>query len=47
MIQQGDQPISAMMVGEMGIKTALVGSKTILERPGGYVYLQLETKEGE
>lgn len=47
MIGQGEQPITALMVGEMGIKTVLAGTQPILERPGGYVYLQLETKEGE
>lgn len=47
MIRQGEQPVSTLMVGEMGIKSALVGLQPILERPGAYVYIQLETKEGE
>lgn len=42
----GEQPIVALRVGEMGIKTVLVGDEPILERPGSYVYLQLDTKEG-
>lgn len=47
MIGQGEELVSILMVGEMGIKTARIGVQPVLERPGGYVYLQLETKEGE
>ena len=43
---QGEQPIAALMVGKMGIKTVSLGDEPIWERPGGYVYLQLDTEEG-
>lgn len=34
-----------MMVGSMGIKTVAVGAEIIYTRPGGYIYIELETKE--
>lgn len=33
------------MVGSMGIKTVAVGAEIIYTRPGGYIYIELETKE--
>ena len=33
------------MVGAMGIKTVSVGAEIIYTRPGGYIYIELETKE--
>ena len=34
-----------LMVGPMGVKTVAVGSEIIYTRPGGYIYIELETKE--
>lgn len=46
-IAQGTQPISDMFIGDMGIKTVLVGSESIYERPGGFLYIELNTKESK
>lgn len=45
MINVGTEQIASLFTGEMGIKTALVGDETIYSRPGGYFYLELNTKE--
>lgn len=45
MIYDGADQISALMVGEMGVKTVAVGDEIIYTRPGGYFYLELDTKE--
>lgn len=37
--------IETIFTGEMGIKTVVVGEEIIYTRPGGYFYLELETKE--
>ena len=37
--------ISALLLGDMGVKTVALGGETVLERPGGYVYLILEEEE--
>lgn len=42
MVYNGKDPITSLMVGQMGIKTAKVGSTTIYNRPGSYVYIKLE-----
>ena len=33
------------MVGAIGIKIVAVGAEIIYTRPGGYIYIELETKE--
>lgn len=43
MVYNGKDPITSLMVGQMGIKTAKVGSTTIYNRPGSYIYIKLET----
>lgn len=45
MIYAGAEQIASLMVGNMGIKTAAVGAETIYTRPGGYLYIELNTKE--
>lgn len=45
MIYAGAEQIASLMVGEMGIKTVAIGDETIYTRPGGYFYLELDTKE--
>ncbi|MDM8237990.1 hypothetical protein QUW63_02590 [Pseudoflavonifractor phocaeensis] len=47
MIQQGNQPIMDLMVGDMGIQTVLAGTEPVFQRQGAYVYIQLETEKGE
>lgn len=45
MIYAGAEQIASLMAGNMGIKTAAIGDDTIYTRPGGYFYLELDTKE--
>jgi len=45
MIYAGAEQIASLMVGNMGIKTAAIGADTIYTRPGGYLYIELNTKE--
>lgn len=45
MIYEGSEKISTFMLGAMGIKTVSVGDETIYTRPGGYLYIELNTKE--
>lgn len=45
MIYEGTDQIAPVMVGEMGIKNVIIGDETIYARPGGYFYLELDTKE--
>lgn len=45
MIYDGQDQIASLMVGDMWIKTVAVGDETIYTRPGGYFYLELDTKE--
>lgn len=45
MVYEGAEPITSFMIGEMGIKTAAVGGDTLYSRPGGFIYLELNTKE--
>lgn len=41
----GEQSPAGLFVGEMGVKTACVGEQTLYERPGGYVFLELESEK--
>ena len=45
MIYAGAEQIASLMAGNMGIKTAAIGADTIHTRPGGYLYIELNTKE--
>lgn len=45
MIYAGAEQIASLMVGNMGIKTAAIGADTIYTRSGGYLYIELNTKE--
>lgn len=47
MIYAGAEQIASLMVGNMGIKTAAIGADTIYTRPGGYLYIELNTKEND
>ena len=47
MINVGTEQISSLFAGEMGIKSALIGDEVIYSRPGGYFYLELNTKEND
>lgn len=44
MIYDGTDQVTPL-IGEMGIKTVAIGDETIYTRPGGYFYLELDTKE--
>lgn len=45
MIYEGTEQVSSLMIGAMGIKSAAIGAETIYTRPGGYLYIELNTKE--
>lgn len=45
MIHVGTEQIASLAVGETGIKTAAVGPETVYSRPGGYIYITLDTSE--
>lgn len=45
MVNVGDETIKTLFFGEMGIKTVLVGDETVYTRPGGYLYLNLQTQK--
>lgn len=45
MIYEGADQVASLTIGEMGIKNVSVGDATIYTRPGGYFYLELDTKE--
>lgn len=47
MINVGNDQITSLMIGEMGVKTAVIGETTVYTRSGGYVYLILDTTEKE
>lgn len=42
---EGQDQIASVMLGDMGIKTVYAGDDVIYNRPGGYFYLELDTKE--
>lgn len=44
-IYEGADQIASLTIGEMGIKNVAVGDEIIYTRPGGYFYLELDTKE--
>lgn len=39
----GTSEISSVMIGNMGVKSICVGDEKLYERPGGYVYICLDT----
>ena len=45
MIYAGAEQIASLIIGAMGIKSAAIGAETIYTRPGGYLYIELNTKE--
>ena len=45
MIYEGADQITSLMTGEMGIKTVYADDEIVYNRPGGYFYLELDTKE--
>lgn len=45
MISAGDDQIKDVFVGNMGIKEIIIGNEVIHIRPGGYLYIELDTKE--
>lgn len=46
MLEIGEEQVSALFTGVMGIKQAMVGNEPVYERQGSYIYIYLETKEG-
>lgn len=40
----GEKEVTGFYKGSMGIKKIFVGEKEVYNRPGGYVYLELDTK---
>lgn len=45
MISIGDDQIKEVFVGDTGIKEIMIGDETIYTRSGGYLYIELDTKE--
>lgn len=45
MLALGIKRILALFIGSMGIKSAHLGEKTIYERPGGFLYIELKSEE--
>ena len=45
MVHVGDKETKELFVGDMGIKEVAIGDEIIFNRPGGYFYLELITKE--
>ena len=43
----GTEPVSSLMLGDMGVKTAMLGGAEIYRRPGGYCYLTLDTSNSD
>lgn len=47
MVKIGEEELTTIFVGEMGIKQVCVGNESLYKRPGGYLYLELDTKGEE
>lgn len=46
MLAVGLKRILELFIGSMGIKSARLGTETIYERPGGFLYIELSEKKG-
>jgi len=46
-IRVGDSVIPLLFQGDMGIKRVYLGDELIYERPGGFFFLELDTKPDE
>lgn len=46
MITIGEEQLTELFTGEMGIKKACIGEEPIYTRPGGYLYIELSEKKG-
>ena len=44
-VEADGKAIESVMVGEMGIKQAIIGEKTVYNRTGSYFYLELKGKD--
>lgn len=44
MVNAEKSQISPLFIGDTGVKSIFIGTEKIYERPGGYVYLVLNTK---
>lgn len=45
MLAVGLKRILELFIGSMGIKSARLGTETIYERPGGFLYIELTSEE--
>lgn len=45
MVAAGSEPVRELRVGELGVRQVRVGEVPIYTREGGYVYIELNTKE--
>ena len=45
MLAVGIRRILELFIGSMGIKSAHLGEKTVHERPGGFLYIELTSEE--
>ena len=45
MLAVGIKRILELFIGSMGIKSARLGTETIYETPGGFLYIELTSEE--
>ena len=45
MLAVGIKRILELFIGSMGIKSARLGTETIYERPGSFLYIELKSEE--
>lgn len=43
----GTEPVASLMLGEMGVKNAMLGEAAVYSRPGGYIYIMLDTSNSD
>lgn len=45
MANNANEQSTSLFVGEQSIKTVMAGTKLVYNRPGGYVYINLDTTD--
>ena len=43
----GAESVASLMLGDMGVKDAVLGETVVYSRPGGYIFLMLDTSNSE
>lgn len=47
MVNVAKEQITSLFVGEQRIKTVMAGTVPVYDRPGGYIYLTLDTETND